>query len=192
MLVPFLVTCLASTTPQEPAPATMAVAVRGDAELNPAAAFASAKHRADDHVRELWNDRAERAWEGQRPFWLPELLAKETMRRWLADLPVEQIVRLVDREDRERAHEFGSSYQTTLWVAEDPRGVEQGERQLRRELRQLEHKTAIKYGGVVGSWVLLALMVGWIDRLSRGYMTGRLRVLGLLCGVAVPAIAFLV
>jgi len=194
MLAPFLVTCLALTTPQEPVPAALAdaMAVRGDAELDPAAAFASARHRAEDHVRERWHQRAQRAWEGQRPFWLPDLLAKETMRRWLAELPVEQIVRLVDREDRERSHEFGSSYQTTLWVAEDPRAVQQGERQLRRELRQLEHITAIKYGGVVGGWVLLALMVGWIDRLSRGYMTGRLRLLGLLGGVAVPAIAFLV
>jgi hypothetical protein len=193
MLAPLLVTCLA-IVPQEPLPAVMAdaVAVRGDAELDPATAFASAKRRAEDHVRGMWSERAERAFTGQRPFWLPELLAQETMRRWLADLPVDQMVRLVDREDRERTHEFGNSYQTTLWVAEDPRGVQQGERQLRRELRDLEKVTAIKYGGVVGSWVLLAMLVAWIDRLSRGYMTGRLRLLGLLCGLAVPAVAFLV
>lgn len=193
MLAPFLVTCLA-LIPQEPAPVAMAdaVAVCGDAELSPAAAFSSARRRAEDHVREMWNERAEHACAGLRPFWLPDLLAKETLRRWLAALPIDQIVRLVDREDRERTHEFGNSYQTTLWVAEDPRGVQQGERQLRRELQKLEKVTAIKYGGVVGSWVLLALVVGWIDRLSRGYMTGRLRAIGLLCGAAVPAFAFLV
>lgn len=193
MLAPLLVICL-NLVPQEPAPAVVAdaVAVRGDAELDPAAAFASAKRRAEDHVRDLWNERAERAFAGQRPFWLPELLAQETMRRWLADLPIDQLVRLVDREDRERTHEFGNSYQTTLWVAEDPRGVQQRERHLRGRVRELEQVTAIKYGGVVGSWVLLALVVAWIDRLSRGYMTGRLRVLGLLCGLAVPAVAFLV
>ena len=193
MLASLLVTCL-TLVPQEPVPAALAdaVAVCGDAELDPAAAFASARRRAEDHVRGMWSERAGRACAGQRPFWLPDLLTQETVRRWLADLPIDQIVRLVDREDRERTHEFGNSYQTTLWVAEDPRGVQQGERQLRRELRQLEKVTAIKYGGVVGGWVLLALVVGWIDRLSRGYMTGRLRVLGLLCGAAVPAIAFLV
>ena len=31
-----------------------------------------------------------------------------------------------------------------------------------------------------------------LDRLTRGYMTGRLRLAGLLGGVAVPVIAFLV
>ncbi len=38
----------------------------------------------------------------------------------------------------------------------------------------------------------LVVALGWIDRLSRGYMTGRLWLAGLLAGVAVPAIAFLV
>src|SRR3972149_3250888 len=101
MLAPFLVTCLAWITPQEPGAVSMAdaVAVRGDAELDPATAFASAQHRAEDHVRELWHERAQRALEVQGPFWLPDLLAKEALRRWLADLPVAELVRLVDRED---------------------------------------------------------------------------------------------
>lgn len=194
MLAALLVVCFASAAPQEPAPAVLAeaVAVRGGAELSPAAAYASAARAAEDHVRDRWRERAERTFDGLRPFWLPEVLAHEAMRRWLADLPVAQFVRFVDREDRERDHEFGNSFQTTLWVAEDPRAVQQGERRLRNELRRLEQRTAVKYGGVVASWVVLGLAVGWIDRLSRGYMTGRLRLLGLLGAAAVPAIAFLV
>ncbi len=193
MLALLLATCL-PFAPQQPASAVVAdaVAVRGETELSPAAAFASARRKAEEHVRELWHDRADHAVEGQRPFWLPDVVAREAVRRWLADLPVEQLTKVVDREDRERQHEFGNSYQTTLWVAEEPRGVQQSERLLRRELRQLERTTAVKYGGVVAGWVLLALLVGWFDRLSRGYMTGRLRLLALVCGAAFPAVAFLV
>jgi hypothetical protein len=193
MLAPLLAACLLAA-PQEPDAVVVAdaVVVRGDAELDPAAAFASARRKAEEHVRGLWSERAERAIDAQRPFWMPDLIAREAVRRWLVDLPVEQIVRCVDRQDREREHEFGNSYQTTLWVAEEPRLVQQGERQLKRELRRLEQTTAVKYGSVVAGWVVLFVLVGWFDRLSRGYMTGRLRLLGLLCGVAFPALAFLV
>ena len=193
MLDVLLSTCLACLAQQEPA-ATMAsaVAVQGEAELTPAAAFASARRKAEEHVRELWHDRASAACAAQRPFWLPEVLANESLRRWLSDLPVNQLVHLVDREDRERTHEFGNSYQTTLWVAEEPSRVAQGERQLRRELQKLERVTAVKYGGIAASWVVLVVVLGWIDRLSRGYMTGRLRLVGLLAATAIPVIAFLV
>jgi hypothetical protein len=187
-----LLTCLVCLSPQEPVAAIGAVAVRGDAELSPAAAFASARTRVEDHVRELWRDRAERALERQRPFWLPAVLADEAMRRWLADLPVAQMVEVVDREDREREHSFGSSYQTTLWVAEDPRQHQRSEQRLRHELRRLERTTAYKYGGVAMGWTVLLVALGWLDRLTRGYMTGRLRAVGLLAGAAVPVVAFLV
>ncbi|MEO6596449.1 MAG: hypothetical protein ABIP94_16990 [Planctomycetota bacterium] len=188
-----LSTCLASLVPQAPAAAmAAAVAVRGEIELSEAQAFASAQRRAEDHVRELWQERASRALALQRPFWLPEVLAKEPLRRWLGDLPVAEIVRCVDREDKERIHEFGNSYQTTLWIAEEPRQVLQGERQLRRELQRLQRTTVLKYGGIAVGWVVLAVLLGWVDRLSRGYMTGRLRLLGLCAGIAVPAVTFLV
>jgi hypothetical protein len=194
MLATVLVTCL-GCLPQEPAPAartTSAVAVRGDAELSPAAAFASAENRVEDHVRTLWRDRAGRALEQQRPFWLPQMLADSAVRRWLADLQPRQLVHVVDREDREREHEFGNSWQTTLWVAEDARAVQRGEQRLRGELRRLERTTAMKLGGVAAGWTLLVVSLAWLDRLSRGYMTGRLRLAGLLLGAAMPAAAFLV
>ena len=193
MLACLLTTCLLCPATQQPQTAlASAVAVRGEAELTPAAALASAEARLDEHVRDVWRDRALRASERQLPFWLPDVLTRESMRRWLADLPVEQLVRRVDREDRERVHEFGNSYQTTLWVAEEPKAVQRGERALRAELRRLERSTAARYGGVAAGWVVLALALGWLDRLSRGYMTGRLRLLGVLLGAAMPALAFLV
>ncbi|HEX5053794.1 MAG TPA: hypothetical protein VFZ65_18585 [Planctomycetota bacterium] len=160
--------------------------------MSPAEALASAQRRAEDHVRELWRERADRALALQRPFWLPEVLAHESVRRWLGNLPVSEILRCVDREDKERMHEFGNSYTTTLWITEEPRQVLQGERQLRRELQRLERTTILKYGGIAAGWVVLAVVLGWLDRLSRGYMTRRLQLLGLAAGVVVPAITFLV
>ena len=192
MLALLLAACL-PFAPQQPVTTSIAeaVVVRGDAELSPAEALVSAKRKAEEHVRDLWQDRAEQAFSGRRPFWLPDLLAREAMRRRLAELPIEQMATYVDREDRQREHEFGSSYQTTLWVAEEPRLVANSERLLRRATQQLERVTAVKFGGIVAGWAVLAVVIGWLDRLSRGYMTGRLRLLGLLGGVAFPALAFL-
>lgn len=186
MLATLLALSLVSVAPQQPVAAlAAAVAVRGDAELDPATAFASARRKAETHVRDRWRERAHRTFE-QRPFWLPEFLSREAERRWVNNLPVQEMVQLVDREDRERVHEFGNSYQTTLWVAEDDRHVQRRERELRGELRRLERATALKLGGITATWTVLALLLVWLDRLSRGYMTGRLCVIGLLAGGAVP------
>ncbi len=192
MLAALIATAVLGTAPQEPDPFASAIAVRGEAELSPAEAYASASQRAEDHLRTLWEHRVERAAELRRPFWLPRILVEDRVDRWLADLPTGRLVRVVDREDKERVHEFGNSYQTTLWVAEEPSMVEAGRERLRAVLRGLEQTTAVRYGGIVAGWALLAMVLGWIDRLSRGYMTGRLRLLGLACGVSFPVIAFLV
>jgi hypothetical protein len=192
MLAVLLLTCLACP-PQEPnVSASAAVAVRGEPELSAAAAYSSAQHKVEDHVRSIWRERAERTVAGQRPFWLPQAVADEAVRRWLADLPLREMVQVVDREDREREHEFGNSYQTTLWVAEDARQQRRSEQRLRGELRRLERSTACKVGGVAAGWTLLFVALGWLDRLSRGYMTGRLRCVGLLAALAMPAVAFVV
>ena len=139
MLAILLSFCVSMPAVQQDGPPSIssAVAVRGDTELSPAAALASAKARADEHVRTVWRDRAERAAARRRPFWMPTALVDGAVDRWLADLPVADLVAHVDREDKERVHEFGNSYQTTLWIAERPASVEQGEQRLRGELRDL-------------------------------------------------------
>lgn len=192
MLAALIATAFLVANPQDPVPVVGAVAVRGEAELTPAAAYESATERAEAHLRAMWERRAARTVELRRPFWLPSILVQDRVDRWLADLPADQLVRVVDREDKERIHEFGNSYQTTLWVAEEPDMVAAGEERLRSILRRLERTTAVRYGGIVAGWALLAFLLGWLDRLSRGYMTGRLRLLGLACGTAFPVIAFLV
>lgn len=192
MLEVLLTTSLALVAPQGPyAVCADAVAVRGDTELNPAAAYASAQRRAADHVRERWAERAGEAVALRRPFWLPEVIARQAMQTWLAELSIDECLRVVDREDRERTHEFGNSYQTTLWVAEEPRSVQRGERDLRQRLRAVERRTAVKFGGIAAAWALLVVACAWFDRLSRGYMTGTLRLVGLLVGAAVPTVLFL-
>jgi hypothetical protein len=171
--------------------ASEAIAVRGDAELTPAAAYDSARTRAELHLQERWLERGRRLVVEQRPFWLPSLLAERAVARWLAGSPASEGMRIVDRDDRKREHEFGSSWQTTLWVAEDPRHVAHGERALRRELERVQQRTLLVSGGTVAFWAGLLFVLAWLDRLSRGYMTGRLRLVGLVLGAAVPAVAFL-
>jgi hypothetical protein len=188
-LLTIWMTCLCLFAPQDP---VAAVAVRGDAELSPAAALASARTKVDEHLRALWRERAERLVAAQRPFWVPQPIAEQTVRRWLAELPTSRLARVVDREDRQRAHAFGDSWQTTLWVAEDGREEQQLAARLSSELRAAERATALKYAGIAVGWALLVLACGWLDRLSRGYMTGRLVVAGLLLGLLVPATLFLV
>lgn len=168
-----------------------AVAVRGTAELTSAAAYGAARAAAVLHQKAQWRERGDRLVVENRPVWLPKHLADRAVDRWIAMQAEESMLRVVDREDRERDHEFGKSYQTTLWICEDQANVTRGEKALRRELDQTRRRTVVLAGGTVGLWAVLAFAVHWIDRLSRGYMTGRLRVLGLMVGVAVPSLAFL-
>lgn len=167
------------------------VEVRGAIELDAAAAFASAREAVVDHAQRLWQERAARLAAQQLPGYMPDLFVQQALQRFLQQAGVERTVQLVGRDDREREHEFGSSWQTTLWVAEDPRAVAACERLLRANLRRAEREVLWKSGGTVVFWAVLGIALGWLDRLSRGYMTGRLRLLGLVLGAAVPAVAFL-
>jgi len=173
-------------------PSLAAVAVRGEPELTPAAAYASAYRRAEAQVQARWQERAERQLASQRPFWLPEVVAQKALQQWLHSLPADQLLACVDRQDREREHEFGSSWQTTLWVAEPTGLLPQHERAMAQTLRRTQRETAFRYGGIVGGWTLVWLLVGWFDRLTRGYMTGRLRSIGALLALSFPVLAFLV
>jgi hypothetical protein len=190
-MLPLLLT-LSLALPQGPSPELAAVAVAGETELSPAAALQSARAEVDTHLRDVWRQRAERSVLARRPFWLPAPVADRAVERWLHELPTEQLTHVVDRDDRVREHEFGSSYQTTLWVTEDARTAAKLEQRLRSLLPRLVRDTAVRLGGIAAAWTVLVVGLGWLDRLSRGYMTGRLRLLGLTLGVAVPALAFLV
>jgi hypothetical protein len=195
MLATLLTLCwIVHPQPQDPVapPSLTAVAVRGEAELTPAAAYASAYRRAQAQVQARWQERADRQLASLRPFWLPEAVARHALQQWLLALPADQLLACVDRQDREREHEFGSSWQTTLWVAEPAELLPQHERALVQTLRRTQRETALRYGGIAGGWTLVWLLVGWFDRLTRGYMTGRLRWIGALLTLSFPVLAFLV
>ncbi len=169
----------------------LALEVRGQAELDQAAAFSSARLAAEEHFQTAWADRADRLARAQQPFWLPDFLVAETVRRSLRDWDAAAAFRIVDRADKVREHEFGRSFQTTLWVAEDARARQAQENRLRHRLRSAERDLVTKLGATAGLWGLLAFLGFWIDRLSRGYMTGRLLLLGTALGCAVPTVLFL-
>ena len=200
MFALLLTCCLFAPAPQgasalagDPvAPRAAAVAVSGEAELTPFEALASAESRVEEHVRRKWRARADRLAARHRPFWMPTALAERASSRWLADLPVERLLVHVDRTDRERVHEFGRSYQTTLRVAEVSASAERARRGLRAALGRVERVAAWKAGVVAVGWFLLGVALTWLDRLSRGYMTGRLRALGALSAASLPAVLFLV
>lgn len=187
--------CLALLAPGQPAqdPAAVdAVVVRGETELTAAAAQASARARLDEHVRGVWRERAARLVDAERPLWLPTAVAAAAAARWVATLPVDDFVRIVDRQDRARDHGFAASHQTTLWVGEPGDAAARGERSLRAALRAAARDAACRSGAVAGAWAVVGVGVAWFDRLSRGYMTRTLRAVGLLFAIAVPAVAFLV
>jgi hypothetical protein len=143
MLQLLLNSCLAAVAPQEsPRLMAEAVAVRGETELNLPDAFESARRRVELVFRDRWLARATRLSTSTCPCWLPDLVVDQELRRWLAELPIEEQLHVVEREDQQREHEFGHSYQTTLWVAEEPAVVHAAEKGLRERLRHLERTTA--------------------------------------------------
>jgi hypothetical protein len=179
-----MVAALAIAPPQD------AFAVTGTPELDSAAAFRAAMNQAEAKVRDAQRERAQLVAAEWRPFWMPPVFVDQVVARWGQAPQRTTGLCIVDRTDQRREHEFGSSYQTTLWVREDPDALARGERELRQQLAQLRLRTLATSGGTVVFWALLTFAVGWLDRLSRGYLTGRLRLLGLVLGSAVPAVAF--
>lgn len=171
--------------------ANLAVAVRGTPELSEREALAAAREAAANEGRSRWDRRSERIEEELRPSWMPRAVAQRAMQRELERQDLAASLRVVDREDRSREHEFGTSWQTTLWVAEDEAFVQRVESRLRRALLDVRGQALVFLVGTAGLWAVLALGVSWFDRLSRGYMTTRLCALGIALGVAVPSLVFL-
>lgn len=165
-----------------------AVAFTGTVELTPAEAFESAREQADTGMR-MQLERAAQTLASQ-PFWLPDFVANAVRERWLDRQACLYEVEVVDRSDVIRDHGFGKSFQTHLLVANvEPSKSEQ--RRLSRSMRDAGYLFLAKCGGTVALWFLLALAFWWVDRLSRGYMSGRLRLLAVGAGLVIPGVAFL-
>ncbi len=191
-LILITILALAFAVTAGPAQTSMdAVAIRGATELTPFAALGSARAAAGAHCHDLWRQRGERIAQELRPAWVPAAVCDRAVERFLCAQHPLDMLKIVDRDDHEREHEFGTSWQTTLWVAEDPKAVEVSERRLRAALVQLREQALMFLLGTSCWWGLLAFLVGWVDRLSRGYMTARLSMIGVALGLSIPSIAFL-
>ena len=169
-----------------------ATVVQGTAELDTAEAFESARAEAISRLRQRWEARAEKVVQEAAPAWLPAFVTERAVRDWMAHLEPDRALEVLDRADRERQHSFGPSYQTSLLVVEDPDLLRRAERRLGQQLARAQREFLTRAGGTLGLWAFLALGVFWLDRLSRGYMTGRLTLLATAIGAGVPVVLFLV
>ena len=94
-------------------------------------------------------------------------------------------------QQKVRDHGFGKSYQCSLLVRTDSVRLARSERELQHDLRRVVGRAKAAACSTVGAWFAIGLLVMWLDRLSRGYMTWRLRTYGALAGLAVPAACWL-
>ncbi len=168
-----------------------AVVVSGDPELSRDEALAVARTRARDEIVESVRARGLDRLHKQREFWVPGFLQAKVLDKWVASLDVEDHVRVLDKRFEIRDHGFGQSYQAHLLLEEDRRESKSALRSLDRRFRRGVKVFLTKCGGTVLLWGFFALLYVWVDRLSRGYMTWRLRVLFSGLGISLPTVAFL-
>ncbi len=167
-----------------------AVTYTGTVELTPAEAFTAAKTRAEELTRQRLRTYGAKAAEEVSPFWLPQFVRNQQIDRWVDRQLRREPPAVLDRDDVIRDHGFGKSFQTKLLVDSPEPSA--------RALRRLSHRIdgagelfLAKCGGTVVFWGVLALVFWWLDRLSRGYMSGRLFLLAASLGISVPGVAFL-
>lgn len=167
------------------------VEVRGSTELSRGEAMEAARRQAVDRIRDRFAERGARIAGSIRPLWMPGFAVRQVVDDWLARLDASEAMEVLDHEEKRRFHDFGDSYQTTLWIGVDRRYEERADARLRRAMRNAEKTFLYKTAGTAGFWAVLALVLGWFDRLSRGYMTGRLWAVGIGLGAVVPVVGFL-
>lgn len=171
--------------PRRPA----AVRVVGSVELSPAEAFASARSEAATTFEsEAVRTAFERAGDVV-PFWMPNFIVERVVDRWQRQYVSGRCFEIVDREDVVRDHGFGPSFQTHLLVEPLPPS-DRAVSRLRHRVHCATEALMVHGGGTLAFWAVLAIAFWWIDRLSRGYMSGRLLTLALALGVTVPSAAF--
>lgn len=191
MLTGTLLTIALAQAPLFAVAAPDPVPVEGRVELSPSAADASARERAVDEVRRELARRGASAVAASRPIWMPHLVAEKVVADWMRRLPAERAVEVVDAVRESHDHGGYLSYRTTLHVTTDRTAMQRMLNDLRRRIDDGGERFAWLLGGTAGLWAVLALAYGWVDRLTRGYMPWRLRVVCVGMGLAGPGIALL-
>lgn len=167
-----------------------AIVVTGTPELGRDEALLTAVARAESLEQQRLQESVELWFREHAPVWLPQFLvdraARNTRHRLASRTP-----RVLAQDFLTRDFGYGPIHQTALLVEPARIAPDQlrrtADRQLDWELTLLGYKSL----GILGFWGLLALCGVWLDRLTRGYMTWRLRAIGLLLGGTVPVVTLL-
>lgn len=125
------------------------------------------------------------------PCWLPDIVVRKEIEEWTRRQERASVPEVVHRETSVRQYSYGEAYQTTLWVAGDAAMSRDAEGRLERQIRDAGHLLLSKAGGIAVFWGLLAFVCSWLDRLTRGYMTWRLRLITAGLGLSVPTLVLL-
>ncbi len=165
--------------------------IAGSVELTEAAADAAALESAADQLRGEIERQTDAALPRVAPRWLPVPVARALAAGWIARQDPGDVLEIVDRDRTVRDHGSFASYQTELVVRHDQKAVDRLLAGLRSELRRRGSMLACVAGGTAGLWSFLVLLYWWLDRVTRGYMSWRLRFLFAGMGVAAPGLAML-
>jgi len=177
---------------RQPVNATSGLVVRGTVELSPGEADLAAEASVAEKARALLTEQGRAVLADTCPFWLPPFYQRQLLQRWLGAADGGAALQVVDRVQEEHDHGgLGRSYRTELTVKPDPRRLGQLLGSLRRMASTGARVFAVKCAGIVAFWLVLATVIAWLDRLSRGYMTWRLRFLGATAGTVLPAVVLL-
>lgn len=160
--------------------------VSGTPELSHKEAWAVAIQRAvseqEGRIEQLGQAQAN----SQSASWLPDFVRERVVRHWTGEQMRRHELKVLDRDILVRDHGFGRSFQAFLLLDKvDPQSATKS-RSLTRRLQREQKRFVMKCGGTVGWWGILAIFVLWIDRLTRGYMTGRLYTVGAMLGLVAP------
>jgi len=177
-----------AAAPSQPFAAGTAV-IEGTLELSRAEAEASAIRAARHNHRERLLSAGEEVVRRVLPDWLPGFFVRHELDEWTRRLAKAVPLQIVQTETSVRRYSYGEAFQTTLRCNADVEGAARAEEPwLQRRLRVAGRLMLASCGGVAVYWGLLAFLFSWFDRLTRGYMSWRLRIIALGLGLSVPSV----
>ncbi len=169
------------------APGSMVVS--GMPELTRAEASESAYEQAKQELRQHLEEKGAAVVSSATSVWLPAFVERKVLRSWL-NRELSRAIEVLDEDHIERDHGYSKSYQSRLVIRRDANRLEKSFDRLRHQTARQSEQFLFKCGGTVVFWAVLALVCSWLDRLTRGYMTTRLRFLFSGLGFSLPALAF--
>lgn len=165
--------------------------VEGAIELTRGDAEASAEREARRIHREELESWGQELAASLAPSWLPQILVRGEVQAWAARHERMSPLRISRLETVTHRYSYGKAYQTTAHLGSRDADSRDAEARLERRFRQVGKILLAKCGGIAVFWGLLAFLSSWFDRLTRGYMTWRLRLIAMALGLTGPALVLL-